>query len=291
MRRAPFLIITTPPNFISMSTDDSEKNDMKISAKSKQKGSSSHTGYKCKGILSIEAALVIPIFFIAMISILSIICIIRTDLKIRQALFEESKILALECSKKNIDDINEIQDRVLNRLGNKIINSAYVDNENGGLDFSLSDISDREIKRIIICYNVKVPYDLLGIFRFRIIEKAVVHTWIGYINGLYGTGYDGEIVYITENSEVYHRSKECTHLKLNISKITIDSLKTVRNSNGEKYGMCRYCRNREQNGDIYITSDGDKYHTSLECSGLKRRYFAVKLSQIKDKRPCQRCGY
>lgn len=270
---------------------DNVKKVKKKCAKSNQKGSSSHALFRRCGILSIEAALVIPIFLILMINILSLICIIRNDLKIRENLYEEAKRLSIECSKGDVDDIGIIQQRILSSIGDEVVDSIYVDNANGGIDFSLSDLSDREIKRIIITYNAKLPYDLFGIFRFSFTEKAVVHTWIGYINGLNGDTYDEDIVYITENSEVYHKSKECTHLRLNIKKVSMESIETIRNSNGEKYSVCGYCKRKPKSQEVYITSDGNKYHKTLECSGLKRNFVAVRLSTVLDKRPCQRCGY
>ena len=43
------------------------------------------------------------------------------------------------------------------------------------------------------------------------------HLWNGY--AIPGTENDEEYVYVTEDSEVYHRSRECTHLRLSVRRV------------------------------------------------------------------------
>ena len=103
---------------------------------------------------------------------------------------------------------------------------------------------------------------------------------------------DGKTVYITETGKVYHITKECTHLKLSIKSIEASQLAKKRNKNGGKYYPCEICKPTKVGGEdkIYITEQGNKFHSKIGCSGLKRTVIPVKLEEMHGYRPCSRCG-
>ena len=37
---------------------------------------------------------------------------------------------------------------------------------------------------------------------------------------------------------------------------------------------------------MYITDQGDRYHNSLTCSGLKRTVYTARISEVPGKRAC-----
>ena len=104
---------------------------------------------------------------------------------------------------------------------------------------------------------------------------------------------DERIVYITETGRVYHLTAECTYLKLSISQIQYSDLQEKRNESGGKYKPCERCgadKEREDNMTVWITSYGDRYHTSLSCSGLKRHIREIPLSETGGRSPCGKCA-
>lgn len=256
-----------------------------------QYGSSSHNYFLRDASLTVEASIIIPIFLIVMMSISSIIYVIYSDIRIRQAIVEEAKYRAMISYDNSEYGIEDIKSRVMERIGDKIANSSFVDYEMGGIDFSESDLSNKEIINITVNYHVKIPYDLIGSHRYHLKERIVMHTLTGYVNGLNGLANGEKIVYVSETGNVYHRNINCSHIRLNIIETTASEVEILRNTEGSKYRSCSICHSSLSDDVIYITSDGARYHNTLMCSGLKRNISAVPLSQVPDRRPCSRCGY
>ena len=106
-------------------------------------------------------------------------------------------------------------------------------------------------------------------------------------------GEDGSYVYLAENSKVYHRDEYCVYLNPGITSIRYSDVEKERNRSGGKYKMCLSCGKGISFGGnvlVYITPYGDRYHSSRQCSGLKRGVHRVLLSQTGDLPPCSKCG-
>ncbi|MDE6937540.1 MAG: pilus assembly protein, partial [Lachnospiraceae bacterium] len=116
----------------------------------------------------------------------------------------------------------------------------------------------------------------------------LIKVWSGYEKEGFLTD-DEETVYITETGLVYHRDYHCTHLELSIRMVSSAELESLRNNSGGRYYPCGQCVRLGKNG-VYITNTGDRYHSSLSCSGLKRTIYAVPVSEAVGRRACSRCG-
>ena len=120
-------------------------------------------------------------------------------------------------------------------------------------------------------------------------QSFKLSAWTGYMSG--GKGSDGaDIVYVTDNGEVYHEDYRCSHLRLSIRAVGFDEIKQLRNEGGGIYHACEKCVYGLPVGSVYITDTGDRYHNSVNCSGLKRTIHAVKLTEIKGLGGCSRCA-
>ena len=100
---------------------------------------------------------------------------------------------------------------------------------------------------------------------------------------------DDETVYVTETGLVYHRDYHCSYLDLSIHLVSMQEISSLRNKSGGKYYPCEHCAEQSV-GMVYITENGDRYHNSLSCSGLKRTIYAVPLSEVAGKGACSRCS-
>lgn len=242
-------------------------------------------------ILTIETALVLPLFLMCMLTLLALCSIYYVNGKVEAAVNEEAKLVALSQYDEPGYSTSSIEANIKARLSDRILNSSLIKGGENGFDFSDTDLSDREVLTIAVAYTVNLPFDIFSICEIPIYKKLIVHSWVGYERGLNGVYDTSEYVYMTSNGTVYHRSRECSHIRLSIRQANGRDIKNLRNENGGKYKKCIYCHPKLSDEKLYITEDGDKYHNTLLCSGLKRTIIRVKLSDIGDVKPCSRCGY
>lgn len=117
-----------------------------------------------------------------------------------------------------------------------------------------------------------------------VVQSAVCRAWIGFTE----LEEEETYVYVTPDGSVYHLYGDCTHLNLSIQKVSFPKACVSRNEYGEKYRPCELCK-----GDfgalVYITSEGNCYHSERSCSGLKRTIRQIPLSEAKGRGCCIRC--
>lgn len=101
---------------------------------------------------------------------------------------------------------------------------------------------------------------------------------------------DGQIVYITEKGTVWHSDYQCSYLQLSIQYVQYSELQNMRNEGGGKYHKCEQCVYGQAMNGVYITSYGNRYHNSLNCSSLKRTIRAVHKSEVAGRGGCSKCA-
>lgn len=160
------------------------------------------------------------------------------------------------------------------------------------VSFSESEIMPGEGRILLaVTYPVNLSLGIPGLDRYTVTQYSCRYGW-----GIAGTKRgdksetDGQTVYVTADSQVYHLSTDCTHLRLSIHMVDMAQLWTLKNSDGRNYTACELCRPDASGGWVYITDHGDRYHRDRECSGLKRSFQAIPISQIGDRRLCSRCA-
>ena len=138
---------------------------------------------------------------------------------------------------------------------------------------------------------IKSPVGLLRWSNCRLYVQCVVKPWTGYdVTNAKKREEEDSIVYMTEHGSVYHKNRACTHLTLSIQAVAFYSLSGKKNMSGESYEVCEYCGKNGMITVVFVTSYGNKYHTSTKCRGLKRTIRSIPLTQVKGVDPCQKCG-
>lgn len=194
---------------------------------------------------------------------------------------------AVECSEycaenMYINHSNLIMPDVL--MGNYLDDkdaTKFVSGGMGGISF-LGSRYDGEDVIVLLNYRIKINVPFISKLtkdrKITIRQKA----YTGYGQSEENTDSDDEYVYVTDNQEVYHSSRTCTHLCLSISGCSYDNARKM------GYKKCGFC-GESSGGTVYITESGDKYHNSKRCSGLKRSIRRVKKKDVENLAGCSRC--
>ena len=184
-----------------------------------------------------------------------------------------------------------IRYRMIDELGEGYLDSSPLTSGKSGLNFYGSTLDD-DILDIRLSCRAGTPFNIAGIRSFMMAGRFYGHLWNGYaVTGNASSESQEQIVYITENSEVYHLTTSCTHLRLSVRPVDYSAVGDERNGSGGNYYPCEICAKGEIPETVYICSSGDRYHFSGECYTLTRSYTAVPISEVADsRRPCSRCG-
>lgn len=206
------------------------------------------------GNMTVEAALVLPIFLFAMVNLLSLIVMFQSF---------------------------SIQEGKLHQTGRELSLLAY-GNADGEQDIRLLKVS-----------SVKSVFPVAAFPGTVVANGCVMHKWIGYDLSLGDTASGDEkedLVYVTKSGTAYHRQRECIYLNPSIQMMEIEQAKRASNSDGRHYTACSVCGG--SSGIVYVTQDGVRYHSSVTCSGLKRTIDVVSLQEAvaAGRHACPRCG-
>lgn len=229
--------------------------------------------------LTVEAALVFPLFFFVLVGMLFFFRVLETGVIVQGALEEAGCRLSLETEAEE-EPLGKAIAYFYASLAKKGFSFQYIRGGRAGILWTDSELSG-EYLDMQIRYDCKLPVPLPGVKHVPIAQRMRIHKWIGFEGGSVGSGEEDIWVYVTPNGSVYHMSKECTHLRLSIKRVSASATRG--------YSRCELCGKRNQ-AYYYVTEEGNKYHSDLGCSGLKRTVYMVRLSEVGGKRPCSRCG-
>lgn len=256
----------------------------------------------CAG-MTVEAAFVLPFCLFAILNLLSITEIYRLQSNMNAAMHTAAKEMAVDAygygQIRGNEEINQTESLALTHLyaarnvedtlSREYLAQSPLMGGASGINWSRSELMQPDCIDLIATYEVAPAAGLIGFDRFPMYNRVRMRAWTGYDNAGAAAGDTGEqIVYITPNGEVYHVSGKCSYLKLSIRAVDIEAVKDLRNENGEKFYPCEDC-GKEGSNTVFVTDYGNRYHTTLRCSGLKRTVYAVPISQAQGRCACSKC--
>lgn len=205
--------------------------------------------------LGVETAMVLPLFFLGMITIISFMDIYKVQTEHLMKLCEKTKEAGMY---------------------------AYVLDGNGPDEVTLPDV-----------YSYQPVGGIVPLPKVWMHNTIKVHAWTGRAYEAFEDSVqeEEEMVYVTESGGVYHRNVSCSYLNVSVSQVGGSRISSMKNSYGENYEPCEICsRSQKPAGTVYITKKGNRYHNLVSCSGLKRTVRMIKISETGGLPACNRCG-
>lgn len=241
---------------------------------------------KNRGVVTVEACFVVPIFLFFMLSLANLFMILMAEAHIHQSLAEASDYVAEYSYFEYKTGKTEIIDKILlntqfkKYLGDDFyVEHTVKNNKNGILITADNDRDNPKIFHASAIYIAGIDLPLFGKFYITLKDEIKQKRFLGYGPEEKSHTY----VYVTPEQSVYHVSRGCTHLSLQYG--------SKSSKEKDKYTPCRFCGEGDNDaGKIYVSRTTNVYHCEKTCSGLKRTVKRVKKEEAAGLLPCSRCG-
>ena len=238
-----------------------------------------------RAAMTVEAALVLPLFLFCMTALIQYGSVMGTAVQIGTALTETGKSMATAAYAMKYGGEGSAPGLGVSALSagyahHKVIGRAGNTDRIKNVNMALSSfLQEEEQIDLVMTYQIKTPVAVIKLPGNFFLQRACVRAWTG-------RGAQGG-VYVTESGRVYHEDPECSYLNPSIREVDEDAIGGLRNRSGEKYRPCESCGGGS--GTVYITDEGNRYHRSIDCSGLKRTIHTEEKGSC-GLRPCLKCS-
>ena len=259
--------------------------------------------------MTLEAAMILPLFLFFMMGILSVFDMVLLQSSVSAALFRAGREAAEyawyyryalgEGGESDLPAEAVSSGLTMLWIGSRV--NELVQEEDpvgrtlaGPVTLIGSQVLDRNDEiYLTAAYRAAPSLRLPGIGEISLQSTYAGHAWTGY--RLSETEdktqeEEDEIVYVTDTGRVYHRSRACTYLQPSVRSVQGSLVSGERSLGGAVYHPCEYCRPSPA-GTVFITSYGNRYHSSSSCSAIHRNIREVPLKSVEGRmRPCSKCG-
>ena len=243
-----------------------------------------------RGSFTVEAALAVPIFLLALLVILGFFPLLLIQTQVNAALQYTARIMAVSYQDEEDEgSIVSLAEGILlfrSYLGDHGLSEDFLENGVNSISLANTDLSG-EYVQLVANYEVELPTGFWGIDSLPVEQCVSAKKWTGAGTDSSDEEEDTEYVYITPSGSVYHTTTSCPYLSLSTKSVSYSSLSSLRNSEGHIYYACS-CYSGES--IVYVTNYGTLYHGSLSCSYLKRTIYKVKLDAVGGRSACSKCG-
>ena len=241
--------------------------------------------FEKKGSLTVEAALVFPLFLFVLTAFLYLFFLVELRAEVGRALTDTGR--GLSQTAYFSENAGSLAPSALAMLyGQREVKGGA-----DGISF-LGTVWNEETSVLTLraSFQVTLPPGLAWFHPIRVTQERTVRGFTGFSGREGAEETEGsEIVYVTDHGTVYHRDLSCRYLKLSVQQAELDQVDSMRNEDGGKYYPCERCW-KEGASVVFLTESGDRYHQSLNCSSLVRGIHVVRIWETGGRPPCSVCG-
>lgn len=289
-RNRVLVYIENIKNFISIYKINTKKYNDTLQVQDmiykKNKRTYTSTLYSEKGSMTVEMAIAFPIFLFVMFTMLLFLQMVLVDQEIYRGVVECGRQLSEESYPERT--IIFAKHYWSKKVDQEMINQSFVENGVGGVSLFGSYYDEKSGHIILkVNYTMKIPIPVFQKFTYTGDYEVHQKVFRGYRPDL--EGMEEEYVYVTDTQSVYHSRRGCSYLNLKIQQVTQVEQYLLGNTS---YLPCELCMKQIEYKPIilYVTSEGNKYHSTLQCSGLKRVVKRIKRSEVGGLCGCSRCS-
>ena len=248
------------------------------------------SAFTSKGSMTLEAAIVVPIFFFAILCFAYLMEMMAVRTTMQNALYSAGREAAKSAYAGSYISANALERQIVEHIGRERLERSIV--RGGGAGVDCKGTSSNRLTGVMelqVQYQVEIPIPMFGITPITCEEKLRVKGWTGYVP----TGSDKteqETIYVTDTGIVYHADPNCTYLDMSVRSVAQEQLEELRNQSGGKYYDCESCgHNASDNNIRYITDYGTRYHTSPDCKKIQRNIYAISIEEAYGLGGCSKC--
>lgn len=248
-----------------------------------------------KGSLTVEAVFILPFFFLICMALFcfSGVYAAQTELTVRLGAEAERTAMYSSGYGAIIPEADARQKLVRGAVRSSMVSwTAGQVKDNLWIDrLKLSgSVIDQEVISFAASYEFTPWVSFPGLGRWTLQAAAEVYPWVGD-SGEWKDDDSGEMVYVSNNREVYHTHGDCSYLDIHMRELPRRKAGFVRNASGNRYRPCeKCCKGAGTTDSVYVTGRGTHYHSTLSCSGLSRSVRLVPRAEVSGIPLCSRCA-
>ncbi len=251
-----------------------------------------------KGSMTVEAALLIPLFLYFFLHLSGVMEMLRLHGSLAAALWNAGNQIALYTDTFS-DAAEELPDagisyllvnnQVRDFLGRDYLGDSPLVQGTAGLNYLRSEyLGDKECVDIFVTYQVEPPLSIFPFSYRRMCNRYYARAWTGY--DVSDEDVFPKYVYVTSQGEVWHGTPDCSYIYHQVLNCLAGQIGSRKNAQGKYYEKCNLCEKQTKGRYVYFTEEGEKYHLIRNCTAIHKDILAIEWTEDLPYRACSRCG-
>ncbi len=257
------------------------------------------------GSVTVEAALVLPLFLIFSLQVFSLFEMMSLYVRMQSALTEtavEAATFLYAAGDYEVDEgtsflLSEsfVREQVTRKVGGGRLTVSVIRGGIAGVHLFRSGMDNGSV-HLMVTYQVEPWLSFGGIGRMTLMNHAKVVSWRGFEKKDEISGEakgSSETVYVTKTGSAYHLYRNCSYLMADIRNVSGTEVEFIRNNSGGKYYACEICSKNQSPmpGETYTVSVwGNRYHQDGLCVALYKDVTAIPINEVGSRHLCTKCA-